>query len=205
MPFVNFSQNYMLTQLTTNHGQYLSLHYAYSPTGANELSGGTYARVVPTWGTAAGGSISTTSIASAFNVPANSTVAWVGIWDALTAGNFVGMGPNGGAAQYGFTAAVTGNLFTAPGSSYSNGTTVVLFDTVDIAQFPSGFLVGGSSGVPFYYVVSASGATFSLSLTLGGSAITVSAASAGIVQAITAEAYVAAGNFTVSSDVLTLV
>jgi len=100
---------------------------------------------------------------------------------------------------------VTGNLFTAPGSSYSNGTTVVLFDTVDVAQFPSGFLVGGSSGVPFYYVVSASGATFSLSATLAGTAITVNAAGAGIVQAITVEQYSAQGTFTVSSDVLTLV
>jgi hypothetical protein len=127
-------------------------------------------------------------------------VAWVGVWDALTGGNFQGMGPNGGAAQYGFTAATTGNLFTAPGSSYANGTPVVLFDTVDVPQFPSGFTVG-----TIYYVVSASGATFSLSATLAGTAITVSAASAGIVQYIAVETYTIAGTFTVSSDVLTLV
>ena len=201
MPFVNYSQNYMLTQLTTNHGGYLSLHSAYSATGANELSTGGYARVVPTWGTAAGGAISTTSIASAFNVPSGSPtiVAWVGIFDALTGGNFQGMGPNGGLAQYGCTAAVTGNLFTAPGSSYANGTTVVLFNGAG-AQIPSNFTVG-----TVYYVVSASGATFSLSATLAGTAITVNAAGAGIVQAITVEQYSAQGTFTVSSDVLTLV
>ena len=199
MPFVNYSQNYMLTQLTTNHGQYLSLHNAYSPTGTNELSGGSYARVVPTWGTAAGGAISTTSVASAFNVPANGVVAWVGVFDALTAGNFVGMGPNGGAPQYGVTAATTGNLFTAPGSSYANGTPVVLFNGAG-ATIPTNFTVG-----TIYYVVSASGATFSLSATLAGAAITVNAAGAGIVQYIAVETYTIAGTFTVSSDVLTLV
>ncbi len=203
MPFVAYSQNEMLTYLTTTSGKYLSLHYAYSSTGANELSGGSpaYARVVPTWGTAAGGAISTTSIASAFNVPPGSPtiVAWVGIFDALTAGNFQGMGPNGGAPQYGVTAATTGNLFTAPGSSYANGTTVVLFNGAG-ATIPSNFTVG-----TVYYVVSASGATFSLSATLAGTAITVNAAGAGIVQAITVEQYSAQGTFTVSSDVLTLI
>ena len=204
MPFVTYSQNEMLTYLTTTSGKYLSLHYAYSPTGANELSGGSpaYARVVPTWGTAAGGSISTTSIASAFNVPPGSPtiVAWVGIFDALTGGNFQGMGPNGGAPQYGVTAATTGNLFTAPGSSYANGTTVVLFNGAG-AHDPVQLHVSGT----VYYVVSASGATFSLSATLAGTAITVNAAGAGIVQAITVEQYSAQGTFTVSSDVLTLV
>ncbi len=53
--------------------------------------------------------------------------------------------------------------------------------------------------------MSASGATFSLSATLAGAAITVNAAGAGIVQYIAVETYTIAGTFTVSSDVLTLV
>lgn len=201
MPFVAYSQNYMLNQLTANHGGFLSLHSAYSITGTSELTGGSpaYARVVPTWAAASGGAISTSSVASSFNVPAGSTVAFVGLWDALTNGNFQGMGANGGATQ--FAATVTNaspGVFTAPGSSYSNGNTVVLWsgagDTLPVA-FTAGTI---------YYVVSASGATFSLSATSGGSAINTAAAGACIVQGITLEAYGAQGTFTVSSDTLTL-
>jgi hypothetical protein len=201
MPFVAYSQNYMLTQLTTNHGGYLSLHSAYSTTGTNELTGGSpaYARVVPTWAAASGGAIATSSIASSLNVPASSTVAFIGMWDALTSGNFQGMGANGGAAQYAFTVTLASpGVLTAPGSSYSNGNTVVLWsgagDTV-----PAAYTVG-----TIYYVVSASGTTFSLAATSGGSAINTAAAGAGLVQAITVETYGAQGTFTISSDTLTL-
>ena len=39
MPFVTFSDDYMLDQWGTNHGTHISLHSAYSSTGTNELSG----------------------------------------------------------------------------------------------------------------------------------------------------------------------
>ncbi len=188
MPFVAYSQDYMLTQLATNHALYASLHTAYSSTGTSELSGGGYARVSlgtsgADWGTASGGSIALSTQPSAFTVGASTTVEYVGFFDASTSGNFSGMGPVGAGTLYAFTAATSGNLFTAPGSSYSNGQTVVLFDGAG-ATIPSNFTVG-----TVYYIISASGATFELSATSGGSAITVNAAGAGLVQLIAPETF----------------
>jgi hypothetical protein len=204
VPFATYATDYMLSQLTANHGGYLSAHSAYSSTGANELIGGSpaYARVVPTWGTAAAGSIASSSISAAFNVPAGSTVAFIGVWDASTSGNFQGMGPNGGAAQYAFTCPTASpGVFTAIGSSYANGTQVVLFPSLPSgSSIPTGFTPG-----TIYYVVSASGATFELSATSGGSGINATAAGSGLVQAITTESFGAQGTFTVTTETLTII
>jgi len=205
MPFNNTAIDQMLDAL--NGGSplsiiaYASLHTAYSSSGLNELTGGSpgYAREGVTWSAASTGSKQSASVAGAFNVPASTTVAYVGLWSASSSGTFAGMGPNGGATQYGFTAATSGNLFTAPGSSYSAGQTVVLFDGAG-STIPSNFTVG-----TVYYIISPSGATFELSASSGGAAITVNAAGAGIVQAITLESFGAQGTFTLSSETLSLV
>jgi hypothetical protein len=205
MPFTGTADNQMLDALaniapTSNIIGFASLHTAYSATGANELTGGSpaYARKAITWSAAAAGSKAASS-APVFDIPAATTVAFVGLWSLVSAGTFAGMGANGGATQFACTAAVSGNLFTAPGSAYANGNTVVLFPGAG-ATLPGGFTAG-----TIYYVVSAAGATFSLSATSGGAAITVSAAGAAIVQGITTESYGAQGTFTLSSDTLTIV
>lgn len=204
MPFAATADNQMLDALAggspTSIIAYASLHSAYSATGANELTGGSpaYARKSITW-SAASSSSKASSNTPTFDVPPGSSVAFVGLSSALTGGTFAGMGANGGATQYAFTAATSGNTFTAPGSSYSNGATVVLFPGAG-ATLPGGYTAG-----TVYYVVSASGATFSLSATSGGSAVTVSSAGAGIVQGITVEPFAGQGTFTVNSDTLTIV
>jgi hypothetical protein len=183
---------------------YASLHTAYSATGANELTSGSpaYARQAVTWAGASGPSKGSSSVAGAFNVPSGSTVAFVGLWSAVTSGTFGGMGPNDAGTQYAFTATLASPcVFTAPGSSYSNGNTVVLFPGA------GGTLPTGSPGFvagTVYYVVSASGATFELSATSGGSAINSSAVGSGIVQALTLETFGAQGTFTLSSETLSL-
>jgi hypothetical protein len=204
MPFATTAQDQMLDSLNGGTPSsiiaYASLHSAYSASGSNELTGGSpsYARQAVTWSAASAGSKVSASVAASFNVPASSTVAFVGLWSLVSGGTFAGMGPNGGATQYAFTAATSGNLFTAPGSSYSNGNTVVLFDGAG-ATIPSNFTVG-----TIYYVISASGSTFELSATSGGSAITVNVAGAGLVQAITAEVFNGQGLFTLNSETLNL-
>lgn len=178
---------------------YASLHSAYSATGANELTGGSYARQAVTWSAASAGSKASASVAGAFSVPAAATVAFVGLFSALTSGTFAGMGGNDAGAQYAFTAtAATPGLFTAPGSSYSNGQAVVLFPGA------GGTLPGGLTAGTIYYVVSAAGATFSLSATSGGAAITTSAVGSGIVQSLTLETFGAAGTYTLNSETLSL-
>ena len=198
MPFVTFSDDYMLDQWGTNHGTYISLHSAYSSTGTNELSGGSYARLAITWGSASGSSKSLTGTPYTLNVPASSTVAFIGFWDAVSSGNFSGMFPNGGASVYTFSAPTSTSTLLAPGSSYSANQTVVVFPTAG-SVLPTG-LTGGA----IYYVKSPSSDSFQLSATNGGSAITLTGDGSGIVQAITAEAYVGAGTFPVSSGSVSL-
>ena len=92
MPYSTHAKNYMLDQLRLNKALYASLHTA-SPgdTGANEVAGGApaYARKSIAFGVAAAGVINATN-QPVFDVPAGTTVAFVGFWDALTAGNHIG-------------------------------------------------------------------------------------------------------------------
>jgi len=208
VPFSNLGFDQMLDGLNSSFGSYTpviayaSLHTAYSSSGSNELNGGSpaYARQAVTWSAASSGSKASASVAGAFNVPASTTIAYVGLWSASSSGNFGGMGPNGGATQYGATCTnASPGVWTAPGSSYSNGQTVVLFDGAG-STIPAAFTVG-----TVYYVVSASGITFSLATTSGGTAINTSGTGAGIVQAVTLESFGAQGTFTLSSETLTLV
>jgi hypothetical protein len=180
---------------------YASLHTAYSATGTNELTGGSpaYARQAVTWSAASGSSKASASVAGAFNVPASTTVAFVGLWSAATLGTFAGMGPNDAGTTYAFTATLASpGVFTAPGSAYTLNQTVVVFPAAG-ATLPTGVTAG-----TVYYVVSPSGATFQLAATASGTGINLSAAGAGIVQAITLEAFAAQGTFTLSSETLTL-
>lgn len=71
---------------------YSSLHSADpGDTGASEISGGTpaYARKSITFNAPAGGSLDSSNT-PVFDVPAGTTVSYVGFWDALTGGNFYG-------------------------------------------------------------------------------------------------------------------
>lgn len=78
-----------------------------------------------------------------------------------------------GQTSYSFTAThASPCVFTAAGSYYANGTYV----TLSGGSLPGGFSAQG------YYVVSASGATFELSATSGGSAINSSSTGSGTVQ-----------------------
>jgi hypothetical protein len=208
LPFTATAEAQMLDALNGGSPSsiiaYASLHSAYSATGANELTGGSpaYARQAVTWSASSGGPPATkasASVAGAFNVPASSTVAFVGLWSAVTSGTFAGMGPNDAGTPYCFTATLASpGVFTAPGSSYSNGNTVVVLPAIG-ATLPTGVTAG-----TVYYIVSASGATFELSATSGGSAINLSAAGAGLVVAITPEVFGAQGTYTLSSETLSL-
>jgi hypothetical protein len=69
---------------------YVSLHTADpGGTGANEVTGGSYARVAITWNAPSAGSM-INSAPSTVNVPASTTVTHFGVWDAVTTGNFLG-------------------------------------------------------------------------------------------------------------------
>ena len=71
-----------------------SLHTADpAGTGANEVTGGTpaYARIPLTWTNNGGGQY--TSQLMEFDVPDNTTLTHVGLWDAATAGTYIDKSP----------------------------------------------------------------------------------------------------------------
>ncbi len=65
-----------------------SIHSATtSTTGASEISGGSYARQSETWGSPSAGAIANTG-AITQNIPASTSVAYVGHWTLVSAGTF---------------------------------------------------------------------------------------------------------------------
>ena len=191
----------MLDQWGSNHGLYVSLHTAYSATGTNELAGGSpaYARVAVTWSSASGESKSLSGTYN-LNVPASTTVEYIGFWDASTSGNFQGMFPNAaGANAYAFAAPSATGVLLAPGSGYSANQTVAVFASPG-STLPSGLTAG-----TVYYVKSPSTDSFSLSATNGGSAISLSTDGSGIIQAIAVEVFASQGVFTITAGSLAIV
>ena len=76
---------------------YFSLHTGDpGTTGANEVIGGSYARVLATYPSATNGT--STTAGATHNVPAGTTVTHFGRWSALSGGTFFtgGVLPNGG-------------------------------------------------------------------------------------------------------------
>lgn len=180
---------------------HISLHSADPGTaGDNELTGGSpaYARQAVSWAAASSGA-KARSGTEVFDVPAGTTVRWVGFWSAATAGTFFGCAPAGSGARRAFCVDdVSADTFESPAHGFSNGDQVVVFATIG-----AGLPTGVSEGT-VYFVVSASTDDFQLSTTSGGAAINVSAIGDGDVQKITPEAFAAQGTYTVSSLQLSL-
>lgn len=205
MRFANAAKNLMLDALDESiatGAKFGSLHTAYSSTGSNEVTGGSpaYARKSATWAAAASGA-KATSASMVFDIPASTTVRWVGFWDASTAGNFLGMTPNGGGTPQGFvanSADVTSDTLDCVAHGFSNGNSVVVW-AVPGDPLPTGLAEG-----TVYYVVGATTDTLQLSATSGGSAINITAIGAGFLQRLVEEAFGAQGTHTISSASMTL-
>lgn len=199
MGYSTTGKNLMLDQLGTV-SVFASLHSAFpGDTGASEIAGGTppYARKPITWNVASGGAKANASNPS-FDVPAATTIAWLGLWSLITAGTFYGAFPLGsGAAQPVESDAPTDTL-TAENHGLVNGTRVVILHTGAFA------IPGGLTEGSIYFVISASTDTFQLSLTSGGSAINITTDSVALVSSIIPETFGAQGTFTTTSVVLDL-
>lgn len=203
MRFSNQAKNVMLDALDESqvegatHG---SLHTAYSATGANEVTGGApaYARKAATWAAASAGAKST-SASMVFDVPAATTVRWVGFWDALTVGDFKGMTPNGGGIPEAFTVPdIANDTLEAPGHGFSNTNTVVVWSVPGVA-LPGGLVEG-----TVYFVIAATADDLQLSTTSGGAAINITSVGSGFLQRIIEESFGAQGTHTVTTATMTL-
>ena len=196
VPLSTADINALLSTWASN-ALYVSAHSAYSASGANELSGGSYARVAVTWASPAGGSIALSGTPYSINAPASSTAAFVGFWSALSGGTFQGMFPGGNATAYTFAAPASTDTLLAPGSSYAANQPVVVFPTAG-STLPAGLTAG-----VIYYAVSVSGDSFELSTTSGGGAINLTADGSGIVQAIVTDVFGSAGTYSVAGATIT--
>lgn len=187
--FTDAAKNAMLDADLSTH---LSLHTAWSSSGANEVTGGSpaYARQAAAWD-AASGAVAALTGTETFDVPAGTTVRYVGRWTALTAGTFLGMSPLNG-VETEFSVDLTANTVKQVGHGYANGDQVVF-----IGGTPPGGLTEGTT----YYVVGAATDTYQVAATAGGAAIDLTAepTAACVASKIVPETYGSQGTLQVTS------
>lgn len=190
MSFTTATKDAMLNAITATT---IGAHTAFpGGTGANEVTGGAYARVASTFAASSGASRAL-SAAVNITIPTGTTVRWLSLWNGAT---FVGYSPNAGNPKE-FFASTTADTLTSAAHGYSAGQKVVVYgDTV-----PSGLVEG-----TVYFVVNPTTDTFQLAATSGGSVIdlTTIGGSACVVSAITEEVYAGGGTHTINVWILGL-
>lgn len=186
--FSTAAKNAMLDAQGITH---VSLHSAYSTSGANELSGGSpaYARKTITLAAASAES-KAASTQPVFDVPA-ATVRFIGKWTAITAGTFLGMIANGG-SELDYTADLTANAILCPAHGLANGDKIVFIGGTP----PTGLTEG-----TVYFVVSSATDNFQVAATSGGAAIdfTAHGQAKAKVSKIVEEVFGAQGTFTLTA------
>lgn len=171
----------------------LSLHSAYSATGANEATGGSpaYARLAATFAPAGAGTKSLLGAPYTFNLPIG-TVAWVGLWDGSSV--FQGMLPIGSNTPKPFAADDTSSdILKAPAHAYVAGDALVVWSG-SAAVLPPELDEGA-----IYYVVSPTTDTLQLAATLGGGAIGLSVTGSGYLQRILPQVLASQGTYTLNA------
>lgn len=160
--FVDSALNDMLDSLAARLDE-VSLHSAFSASGANEVTGGSYARQAITWNAAASGALDSSNQPS-FSVPSGQTVAWIGYWSTSESPDvFMGMTTNRQSGDVGPTKYVvdTGNdTIEAPAHGFSND---------DRVAFWGGTPPGGLTEGTHYWVVNATTDDFQVASSQGGS------------------------------------
>lgn len=160
---------------------YVSLHSGRpGDTGADEITGGGYARQAVTFGAASGGATDNTAAVDFPNMPAVTVVAF-GLWDASTAGNLLAWGwlqPSGGHRR--LFVVESADLTTDEITSPSHG--LATDDRVAVESLLGQSLPGGLSVGTLYYVTGTPGSdTFKVSTTQGGSAVDITSVGSGLV------------------------
>jgi hypothetical protein len=191
MPFTSdYYENKIIDHLFRNQAftppttVYVSLHSGRpGDTGANEISGGSYARQSVTLTAASGGASDNSSAVSFTNMPAVTVVAF-GLWDASSAGNLLAWGwlqPSGGYQRLFVveSADLTTDEITSPSHGLAANDRVV-FESLLGQSLPTGLSTG-----TVYYVISPTTDTFKVSTTQGGSAVDITAVGSGLLLKVT--------------------
>jgi hypothetical protein len=184
---------------------YVSLHTGDPGlVGSNEVTGGTYTRQAAGFTAASSSHTDNGGLLSFTLMPAVAApgVVYTGVWDAVTAGNFLYGGPLTPASQLtnSFTALASSDVITA----YAHGLTtndMVEFETAEGTALPAGITAG-----TIYYVI-ATGLTtdvFEVSATLGGGALNITANGQGIVRKVSGKTTNAGDTFQLATGDLDL-
>lgn len=178
--------------------KFLSLHTAWpGSTGTSEVAGGSpaYARKAATWNAASAGSKALASGVT-FDVPAG-TVAFGGMWDAVTVGTFLGIHLLGSSGmKLATTTDTVGETIQSPAHGFVN-TDRVVFVQAGSLSLPAGLTEG-----TVYFVVGAATDTFQVSTTSGGAAVNITAVGVGFVSKMIPEVFAGQGQYTVSAATL---
>lgn len=171
----------------------LSLHSAFSATGANLIGSKTSSNF-----SAASSRSKALSTAVDIAVPSANTVRWIGAWDSAGA-TFKGMFPNGG-SDFSFQVGVTPNTIIAEGTGFANDDTITFHGGTPPAGLTEGtvyFVVGVTAGDPD---------TFQVAATQGGSAIDITGQPAAgcAVSKIIQDVYAGTGTHRVSTLAIAL-
>jgi hypothetical protein len=200
MPLNNTGRNAIL-----NSGKAGVTHVgALTDISTTEVTGGSYARQPVTWaaaGTPAAGQSGNTG-ALTIPIPAGTTVQALGLYDALSAGNLLGIVPYGSAGQLvdGVATVDVADLFT----STAHGLTTD--DRVFFSAITGDALPTGISATTLYFVL-ASGLTanaFKVSTTSAGTALDITVASEVAFWKTVPNTFASAGNLTVAISSIVL-
>ncbi len=188
--FANIGDAGGLQPSATAGNLYVSLHTGALAAGSNQSTNEAaytgYARAAvlrspgsPQWTVSAPTAVNASQIAFPQCTAGTETETFFGIGTAASgAGHLIWGGPIA-AHFYGFTAETTGNI-SVPGSSFSVNDPIAFFAEWSDVPFPTGITAG-----TLYYVKTVSGDVYTVSATVGGSPITISAAGAGNCSVIT--------------------
>ena len=161
---------------------FLSVHTAFSTTGANEDSGGSYGRTAAAWNSGSGGEATLNGNVD-INVNAI-TAKYVGGWSLSSGGTFYGMFPVGSTGFKKFYAIASTDVFHAEAHGFANDARVVLFGDA---------LPGGVTQATEYWVVNTATDTFQLSTSQGGGAVDVTDEGFGVASILVAETFSSPG------------
>lgn len=180
----NFAENELLDHILgtgsyTMPTPFWGLHSGHpGETGANELTGGSYARQSVAFAAAASGLAANTALEQwDLTGVTGATVFFAVEWDAVSGGNplwAVPLGPAGSVVAATFVGANAGDVCT----SFAHG--FIDTDRVYVKRASGSALPTGYAEDTLYFVVGATTDTFQLSLTSGGAAIVITADGEGI-------------------------
>ena len=133
-----------------------------------------------------------------FDVPAGTTVAYFGLWSAVTAGTFYGYFPVGGVAAFAAVQPASSDVFTSYAHGLNNDDRVLVYD-VQQAGLPAALTEG-----TMYWVINKTVDTFQLATTQGGAAINAATDTEAVIQKVIPEVYASQGIYTAAANALKL-